>query len=340
LEQIPFDMLMHVVVIDSEKALEPYIADGDVDIAALNAGREVLVHAPNVYVTDEDYTVSTRQMVEGETYIEDSNHIAVRNDYFTAGQTLPLFQVSKVGKDEDFEDYSGDEYYEKMFEDAKWQDAVVTVGAVLDSVPKQWGLGSTEPCLITTEQGIRALGMRTGSWQRISVYLKGEVDLETEAQIEERINTIAMRGEDIRTWNQIAINRENRQSSIQMAMALCSVVVTFFAVSVSMISGAVKRRIRADMRMIGTLRAVGANEYVIAKCYSGHISTSIILGLIVAAPLYFKSLESVYSKPAAWLVLTVMGAFALVCWLACRLGMKMSLHEVMKKSVVENIREL
>jgi len=339
--QIPLEILMHVVDIDSAKALQPYIIDGDVDIAALDSGREVLVFAPGVHIETANGGWHTRAMVRGQTYIEDSSNILIENDYFTAGRRLPLMLLSKNGDYPNYDDYGNDrKYYKAMYEGAARQDAAVIIGAVLDSVPEAWGLRGEEPCIITTEKGLRALGMNTGNWQQISVYLHGEVDLETEAQIEERISTIAMRGTQVRVWNNLAIARAERADNLRLTMALLSVAVTFFAVSVSIISGSVRRRIRADMRMIGTLRAVGANERVIAKCYSGHISISIIAGLILAVPLYFKSLEGISVLPDAWLVIAVMLSFAAVCYICCRSAMKIALHEVMKKSVVENIREL
>ncbi len=343
-EKIPLEMMLHVVVIDSAKALEQYVVDGDVDIAALDSGREVLVCAPNMYleIFDSRGSWRTAPMVRGETYVEDESCILIQNDYFTAGQVLPLIYISKTSEYPDYDKYGNDtDYYEAMYTDAKRQDALVTIGAVLDDMPEDWKtIGGDEPCIITTQKGLQALSIETDNWYSISVYLEGEVDLETEAQIEERINTIAMRGTRIRTYNNLALDRSDRQSSIQLVMALLSVVVTFFAVSVSIISGNIKRRIRADMRMIGTLRAVGANERVIEKCYLGHISISIIAGLIISVPLYFKSLESVYTKPSSWLVVLVMLFFAAVCYACCRLAMKKTLYEVMKKSVVENIKEL
>ncbi len=344
-EKIPLEMMVNVAVIDSAKAFEQYVVNGDIDIAALDSGREVLVCAPRIYIEvgEDGGSWRYRQMERGQTYIEDSAHIVIENDYFTAGQALPLIYISKTSEYPDYDDYGNDtDYYEALYTDAKRQDALVTIGAVLDNMPSDWEMfgDDKEPCIITTQKGLQALGMETDNWQSISVYLDGEVDLETEAQIDERINTIAMRGTRIRTHNNLALDRSDRESSVQMVIALLSVVVTFFAVSVSIISGAIRRRIRADMRMIGTLRAVGADEHVISKCYSGHISISILLGLIVSVLLYFKSLEGVYTKPSGWLAAAVMGAFALACFVCCRIAMKMSLHDVMKKSVVENIREL
>ena len=124
--------------------------------------------------------------------------------------------------------------------------------------------------------------------------------------------------------------------------ALLSVALLFFAVAVSMITGGVTRRIRADARMIGTLRAVGADAKTVAGCYRMQILLSIALGLLVGLACMIALLTSYYGR-VWWMRIAapacVLG-FSALCYAACMLALRSRIRETISRSIVENIREM
>ena len=103
------------------------------------------------------------------------------------------------------------------------------------------------------------------------------------------------------------------------------------------------RRIRADQRMIGTLRAVGADEGDLMGCYRLPMILATALGLMLALALYalMGTVFSNYFMTAHSLVtMPLMAVLAVLCALCCMIGVKARLRQVLNRSVVENIREL
>ena len=74
--------------------------------------------------------------------------------------------------------------------------------------------------------------------------------------------------------NRMENARENERQQRQIELLFLGIIVLFFAVSVSMQVSSAGRRIRADQRMIGTLRAVGADEKALMGCYRLPMATS------------------------------------------------------------------
>ena len=95
--------------------------------------------------------------------------------------------------------------------------------------------------------------------------------------------------------------------------------------------------------MIGTLRAVGADEGALMGCYRLPMMFAAALGLVLALSVYalMGTVFSNYFLTAHSLVtMPLMAVLAGLCALCCMLGMKARLRQVLNKSVVDNIREL
>ena len=141
--------------------------------------------------------------------------------------------------------------------------------------------------------------------------------------------------------------RENQQMFRNMLLVFLCMTLVFFAVSVSIIAGIVGLRVRAENRMIGTLRAVGADAKAVAGCYVGQIVMSVLLGTVFALALYGMFLFGIADSytfydlspyiPHTLISILLVSAG---CYFCCRWSLNMSLRSVMKKSIIENIREL
>lgn len=315
------------------------VMDGDIDLEALDSGREVLVFAPNMYVKSDigGSITQSNDIMDGKRIQWD---IVIQSDYFYPGQELPLMQL--FGAMPDWFSNSTDEgQLERFYGSLKQVSCNPMVGAVLRT---DFRLGNTRPFglrIITTEKGAQALGLMHNGVTSVSVSLSADPDSATEEMLESAIRRIGMR-RDLEFTNRLADNRETRAYETKVLSLFGGMVLLFFAVSVSMQVTNTSRRIRADERMVGTLRAVGADERVLLACYRLPTIMAAVAGFALAAVAY---LLMYFLYPVAfpqyhlWLLVIAVLMAALNA-LSVMLGVRGQLRRVMGKSIIENIREL
>jgi len=324
------------------KLLDGNVTEGRIDIQAISEGREVLVYAPDLYRrlwVEENFSYYSYSVESSYNTPEEGYEFFLSNDAFSAGQALPLLYAWTAQTYE--QQIMNNEWTAERFEALNSVEARPTVGAVLGGESPSTSLWDLYvPCLITTEQGAQTMGLPL---LEMEVYLDGEVDLETEEYLTGRIQSICQRGSIWSFYNNIEAARENRELQRQLILAMIAAAAVFFASSFSMISGSVKRRIRADERMIGTLRAVGADKKTVVKCYLLQTALTILLGFILAAAACLAILvinPHIMTLMQCVVVGAVMLVIAAACFGLCTLSVNKAVGEVMKRSVVENIREL
>ena len=274
---------------------------------------------------------------EGDDYTD-----RVSNETLTVGTTVPLAQFyvrDDVGM---WTDLTTQEAYDAFYAGLDVRRADVTIGAEIENI--QWLHDSSyTPCIITSEEGLRNMGLFGEKLEKAEIYLAGTPDAETEAWLETRISSIASRG-GMTVTNNLAYRREQEASQMSVIVVFLCIAVVFFAAAAGMICGNVSRQIRADSRMIGTLRAVGADDRALAGCYSGSILISIGLGLVTAVLImiamialgWFPSPNEQNFVPAIISSLCL-AALMLGC---CQWVLRLRVKDVIKKSIVENIKEL
>ncbi len=316
------NMALSVVTLTQADVERIAVADGRIDLDAVNSGREVLVYAPDFYY-HPDGGVGTTRSSENDTFLP--------NDSFYAGQPLSLIQLT--APEAELEASEGD------LTNAERHDAKTVVGAVLGSdsdLYKTIGIGT--PGLITTPEGAHALGLYPGSVDSASIYLDSVVDEETEKALEERISVIAMRGDNLSVNNNLERLRADMQDQQMMLITYASIAIVFFAVAVSMIAGGVGRRIRAERRTIGLLRAVGADARMLMQSYSGQIMMSIALGSLLGMAAFAPTIiAGSRSAVGAVLIMISLAGASLVC---CMMSLRRNVGDIIRKTIVENIREL
>lgn len=309
------------------------IAEGKVDLAAIDAGQQVLVYAPTyrLFRIEDDMLITAATLGWGSAAAE----AEFENDFFHAGQTLELVQFVQEHL---FDDMS-DEALRSQFAQMTRHDAAVTVGAVLNGKP----IRDSEVCILTTEAGAKALGFEMTEITGMEISLTQDVDRETEQALETRLERIAMRG-DMTVFNWLQSWRDE-VASIRSAMGLfAAMLLLFFTVAVAMQVGNAGRRIRADARMIGTLRAVGADEKALLGCYRLPLLLTTGIGAILGAGAYIAVAIWYHAQTTMHMhtipVLAAMLILAALCALCCLAGLRMRLKSVLDQSIVENIREL
>ena len=336
-----------LVVLENDLAAMIHkVTDGQINAEAINAGQEVLLYAPDYYeypASEEERLLYGLEVNVYHEYIGEGYTYHIANDALTVGTVLPLgqFYVSDITRLYDM--YSTQEEYDELYQSVDVRRATVTIGAVLDSYLYDLHDFPFTTCLVTTEEGLRNMGLNCESLTQAEVYLSGTPDAQTEQWLESRITSIASRG-SMAVKNILAYRREQAAQQQATLMVLASIAVIFFAASVGMICSNVSRQIRADSRMIGTLRAVGADDRALIGCYSGSIFISISLGIVTSVLIislliatgFFGSLTETNYLPA--LLCCVVLALLMV---GCCLGvLRLRVKDVIKKSIVENIKEL
>ena len=336
LEQNEF-ILTHVLVVCTDvNALHSCIAEGQIDIAALDEGREVLIYMPEIWIDEvriSDYEWTGQ--VSRKPLRRYSDHYV--NDQYHPGDTMQIFQLIS----DSFEEFM---FGEANVADMELHQANVRIGAVLTG-PELPGINGYfgEGTIITTPKGLQALGFWNGNQNRVVVELSGELDAATEAFVTQEVNRIAMRG-DMTVYNYIESHRESHENTVRGRITLAAVILLFFAVSVSMIVTGVTRRLQSDRRAIGTLRAVGVDAGVIFRCYAGQALLGVGIGAVLGvASGYLLTTTNVYYYygMTIWPVYLMQLCIAALCG-ACCLGILWLRVKrmVLNQPIVEMIKEL
>lgn len=337
-QQLPVPITCYVCTLD-DVDFSKVEMEGEIDLTALDAGQEVLVYAPELCVRIDPDGSMTHTTTYGAAQREAWDFV-IQNDCFTVGKSLSLMQLFGEAPDW-FEDETDTAQLTRLYSGMKQVFLSPRVGAVLKS---DVSLGNLYPyglSFITTPQGAEALGLNTNGVTSASITLSIDPDAETEAQLERSIQRIALRpGMDV--TNHLASQRETRAYQLQLLALFLGMALLFFAVSVSMQVTSAARRIRADERMVGTLRAVGADERALLACYRLPTLFSALLGYMLAAVIY-TALALCTRGLMMWRVpLALAGALPLAALdaLCAMAGIRRQLRRVMARSIIENIREV
>ena len=316
-------LLNHNLVICADAdALQSYVAEGSIDLAALDAGREVLIYLPETWVSEGNF--GGMSMVSHEPLARYTAHEV--NDQFHPGDSLPLYQLICDGADAAI---AGQYEVANM----ELHHADVKIGAVLTGKMDNWYSDGT---VITTPKGLQAMGFWQGNQERVLLEAAGELNDDAENMLTQAVNRIAMRG-GMQVINYISYYRQEREAAIRQRVTFGAVILLFFAVSVSMVVTGTNRRLQSDRRTIGTLRAVGANAGVIFRCYAGQALIGVGLGLLLTYLMYLFQLY--YGRRLVPAMLMEVGTAAL-CALCCLGLLRLRVKQMVRQPIVEMIKEL
>ena len=333
-----------IITIDPTRAnldaLAEFLGEGTIDAAALDTGSTVLVYAPDVWVKQHDYG-----SFSFHTSLEDLNSdpyegyvsISVENDSFHAGQTLNMTQLYRTEEDGA----------------VTRNDKTVQVSGIIKQLPEKLGWVWSTTAIITTERGLEAMGLRMEELRTISVYTD-ELTEQQEETMERQLTAILRRTGGYSLNNQAEEQRKSMEDNQRMLVMFVCIILVFFSVAVGMIVSSVTRQLNTEGRTIGMLRAVGADENAILGCYSGQLNAAIFGGLGVTGAVYvmfliFSALDAIgnpyfrirLSDILQWAaVIGLTLAVAAACWLLSRFFLGLRIREILKKSIIDNIREL
>ena len=333
---------VYVVETDPE-VLQKYVVHGAIDPAALDSGNQVLVYAPTVCVKHYQNQGSHIDKWLSPEDVRDSDwDVVIRNDTFAAGMNLDLLEmaVSDPGA-EMYREYESTDW-NAYYRDVETVRVNVSVGAVLSGPVQFNDILLSGFTLLTTESGAKALGLKVPEPEYTDVYLTGDPSLAKEAELESAISQIVLRN-DMSMENDLKLNRDYMKKKLRQILLFAGLILLFFAVSVFMQVSDASRRIRSDTRMIGTLRAVGADLKTLVGCYRLPVWICAALGLVLPVLFYVACAVSgmrLFTVQHPLLMIPVLAVMASCIALACTVGIRTRLAAVTRQPIVENIREL
>ena len=273
----------------------------------------------------------------------DEGWLHITNDSFLPGQMLSLCQL--CAEAEDGAATRSKAEYLSLYRQAERCQATVKVGGLISSLYVGGGTiyGYQEPQLITTPAGFRALGLRLGVLELTNVFLEPGTDEATCAYDFGRLERIAARLGNLHVYNMIEARAESRQKGQAGLIAIAAVVGLLIWFSVRVIAGTGIRQMEAERRTIGTLRAVGMSGSVLRAGYGLQSAVQVGVGWLLAAVvcllLTMRIVENTVreTRPLAFLAQLLV---ALLTALLCRAAIARRSRRLLRRSVIENIREV
>lgn len=337
-----FRMVIVSLDLNSENldGLKPYVESGKINVDAINAGDQVLIVAPEMWIKVDESGYGMQSWYSEEAVNNDPNGegavLAAWNDAFLAGEVLPLIQL----------------YRTEMEGPVTRVDAAPVIGAVLSWNGNSISGVISDTYIITTEQGLENMGFPLEGLMAVQVYLDGDISLEEEETLERQLNAIARRNDGYTVFNYLENYREREAANQRQIMLFAAIAIVFFSVSVGMIVSSVTRQLNSEGRTIGMLRAVGADEKAILECYSGRINASIFGGMGITLALYFVYCLVYFASVIKYgnlasndikLMLVMLATFVIFGFLGlivCKFLLRFRIREIVNKSIIDNIREL
>jgi len=334
---------MQVNAYDDFSVLEGKEYSGKIDYDKLNSGEEIILIAPK--------RVQYRSKISGHTisnyYCYDKEiqkrapgyHtlIDATSDY-KAGDKIKLrFPISKKISDE-----------EGALDDMEFIDKTYTIGAIISPAEVRevnTQIGIYGMALLTTVPALNQIYADNG-YSQVQINMFGDVTDEMDLDMTENLRKYADKYE---AWTEsnYRYNQQQEHGIQVMYTVLSALIIIGFVICASIINNALSAKIRESKSVIGTLRAVGADQRDLTKSYVRQMlsmfGTGTLLGYglfaltmlcIYLYTLFFDGNFSFIINPWITLVMTAL-TFGV-----CAMNIYLKIQEEMKNSIVENIREL
>ncbi|MBQ7116333.1 MAG: ABC transporter permease [Clostridia bacterium] len=326
---------------------------GEIDIAKLNSGEQVILLAPEkVYLvarTEEYGTfLDTYQHISHieeakKGYGENIRILAEKECDFKAGDLLDLSILYSEKSNEDY-DITGETIVDK--EDLEINTKQVEICAIANDTIPMFTFGGSEFSLVTTVEGMEHFFPRA-KYKEIMFDLKGECNDEIDAEITDLLKSIVNCVDESDYMSNYEYNREQKETIKGLTFLVYAIVILLFTICGSIINNTIAANIKEDKKKIGTLRAVGANEKEISKSYILQLLSMFKWGfgigfggfalsylIIVLTNKYTSLAEVLVFNP--WITLLL----GLILFAICSLSVYSKIRKETRNSIVENIREL
>ncbi|MGN0461985.1 MAG: ABC transporter permease [Ruminococcus sp.] len=322
--------------------LQKVLTDGKIDYNKLTSGEEIILVAPQkaelvCKISNKSVAITHRFDNRIGKYSSDYDSVLTAECPYNVGDEIELV-IGTYSYDE-----KNDEEVVSSVERKK-----VKVGAIVSPNKLGYyvnGLSPQDFSIMTTIEGLNNF-QKNVPYTNLSFDVNEEVDDELDLQITEEMSDYTEKYDTGLTsdYSFIQIQKTERQL---MLVGIIAIVIIGFAVCISIINNSISAQIRENKRVIGTLRAVGADQKELSKAYIyqmlsmfgwgtglGYGLFLLILGIVKIGTLKTGGNFEFIFNPWFTVAMTVF-AFAL-----CSINVFSKVKKEMKNSIVENIREL
>ena len=330
------------------------VRDGEIDIAKLNSGEQVILLAPEkVWLTVRSHeSGSSINVFEQMSYIEQAKErhgenavkiLAEKECDFKVGEKLDLSVLYSEKSNEDY-DITGETVVNK--EDLEINNKQVEICAIANDTIPMFTFGGSEISLVTTVEGIEHFFPRA-KYKNIMFDLKGECNDDIDAEINSLLDSVVDCVDESDYMSNYEYNQEQKETVKELMFLVYAIVILMFTICGSIINNTISANIKEDKKKIGTLRAVGANEKEISKSYILQLLSMFKWGfgigfggfalsylIIVLTNKYTSLADALVFNP--WITLLL----GLILFAICSLSVYSKIRKETRNSIVENIREL
>ncbi len=323
------------------------LSEGTIDMDALNRGEAVLAVAPAAYMLETEERADSKfcRILTNPAQFRNSTGTLYRKDALSVGDTL---QISRLVTDSALEfDSTAGSYI--LPDDVVKQSHDCTICGVIEpyKLPSNISFfGFSTICLLTTFDGLAAMGYGDTGYSEFSLYLTQEPDETTADLISDTLKRLASRSPHMNVYDGIEIAASNRRVSVVILSVCCCVLLLLFGFTYALLYSTLSNSIQADIPQLGTLRAVGASSFCITSVYNHQLLLPFLLGggggwLLGVGGVLLILLR--LSQPLSGTVMQLSllaPALLLILFGLCHISIRTKLRPVLKAPIVENIRSL
>lgn len=325
---------------DYLESINSKVYDGKINIDKINAGEEIILIAPKcttLWYDDSKYGGLMR------TYEKDVNGRIIFSDDcdFHAGDEIEIAVIT-ADKPTDEEGINDD--HTIIPNNATVQRKKVKIGAIIDGVDGKFNLWSFG---VLTSHSVMNSFLPHLRYKELQFNLNTQCTPNIDKSVTETLKTITDSVDQADVTSNYGYQQEQRETINKLLLAMLSIIVLLFAISLSIINNTITASIRNSRQKIGTLRAVGADEKELVKSYIYQLLSMLLWGTgfgLAGFGIGYLWVYLVNKSHGTTMEFTfnplVSILFVIIVFVACSLNLLLKVRKEMKNSIVENIREL
>lgn len=333
----------NIVAVEQEylEKINDFAYDGKVDMSKLDSGEEVFLVVPKKaevlgYIYHNGMGVYTQCDNEvGKKQFRYTSILTAESSY-KAGDTITV-GVQQENYDEKTDTFS------RTIENSK----EVKIGAIIspnDADDLNVGIYN-DLCIVTSKKGMESF-KKGVNYESLYLYTDLKIDDEKDEEIKKELEVYSQKYDGYVDSN-YSYNQFQLRQYYSLLTAMISIIIISFVICASVINNSISARIRENKRVIGTLRAVGADQRDLVKSYIIQMLSMFSWGIGIGFGVYlvlfitskiikifYPSMIDLSFNP--WVTI----AMTILLFAVCSINLWSKVRKEMKNSIVENIREL